>query len=224
MFSARMKLLSTFLLWLLAVSLAGAQETRYVTDSLKLESRSGPAVGNRIVRMLESGTPVRVLERRDGWSRIATAQGEAWILSRFLMDSPSARSQLDEALASQERAVADAAAAREELGRASAGATALEEERDALTLRLDNLARELAELKRTAASAVSIQEENRQLTLSSGQMQADLTAVREELVVLRRRQEKEWFLAGAGVLIGGMVLGLIIPKIRWKRRKGWSEL
>ena len=31
------------------------------------------------------------------------------------------------------------------------------------------------------------------------------------------------FLAGAAVALGGLLLGLIIARIPWRRRKGWSE-
>jgi SH3 domain protein len=219
-----MKPLVTLSLWLLAVAVVNAQDVRYVTDSLKLEARSGPGTSNRIVRMLQSGTRVRVLERRNGWSRVDLDGREGWILSRFLMDRPSARNQVAEAVAARDAAQSGEAEAREQLSRATSSVTALEEERDALANRLESLADELAQLKRTASSAVAIQTENQRLKTRSSAMTADLEALREELLVLRRRQEREWFVAGAGVLLGGMLLGLVIPKIRWKRRRGWSEL
>lgn len=219
-----MKPFVTLSLWLLAAAMVSAQDVRYVTDSLKLEARSGPGISNRIVRMLQSGARVRVLEEREGWSRVALDEGEGWILSRFLMDRPSARNQVAEAVAARDAAESDAAQAREQLTRATASVTALEEERDALATRLETLAAELAELKRTASSAVAMQAENQRLKTRSSAATADLEAMREELMVLRRGQEREWFVAGAAVLFGGMLLGLVIPKIRWKRRRGWSEL
>ena len=212
------------LLLLAASGVVHAQQTRYVTDTLKLEARSGPSLCNRIVRMLESGTRVEVLEESDGWSRLSLDGEEAWILSRFLMDEPSARNQVAAAARAREQAESESARMREERERAAATIASLEEERDALAMRLEELASELAQLKRTAASAVALQEENERLGVSSQRMQQDLDTVREELLLLRRRQEREWFLAGAGVLLGGMLLGFIIPKIRWRRRRSWGEL
>ena len=212
------------LLLLMGVGVVQAQQVRFVTDSLKLEARSGPAVSNRIVRMLESGTRVEVLEESEGWSRISVDGEDAWILSRFLMQEPSARDKVAAAAKAREAAQSQAQRAAEQLATATTTVGALEEERDALASRLEVLSNELSELKRTASSALAIQQENKRLSASSARMSDDLEAMREEVVLLRRRQEREWFIAGAGVLFGGMVLGLIIPKIRWRKRRGWGEL
>lgn len=219
-----MRHLAVLPLLLMGVGVVQAQQVRFVTDSLKLEARSGPAVTNRIVRMLDSGTRVEVLEESEGWSRISLQGEDAWILSRFLMQEPSARDKVVAAAKAREAAQSQARRAAEQLGTATATVGALEEERDALASRLEVLSNELSELKRTASSALAIQQENKRLSASSARMSDDLEAMREEVVLLRRRQEREWFIAGAGVLFGGMVLGLIIPKIRWRKRRGWGEL
>jgi SH3 domain protein len=43
----------------------------------------------------------------------------------------------------------------------------------------------------------------------------------EENTSLRDRTNRDWFLAGAGVLFGGILLGLLVPKLR--KRKNWSD-
>jgi len=219
-----MRHLAMLPLLVMAVGVVQAQQVRFVTDSLKLEARSGPAVSNRIVRMLDSGTRVEVLEERDGWSRILLDGEDAWMLSRFLMEDPSARDKVAAAAKARETAQTQARRAADQLATATATVGALEEERDALASRLEALSNELSALKRTASSALTIAQENKRLSASSARMTEDLEAMREEVVLLRRRQEREWFIAGAGVLLGGMILGLIIPKIRWRRKRGWGEL
>jgi len=219
-----MRHLAMLPLLVMAVGVVQAQQVRFVTDSLKLEARSGPAVSNRIVRMLDSGTRVEVLEERDGWSRILLDGEDAWMLSRFLMEDPSARDKVAAAAKARETAQTQARRAADQLATATATVGALEEERDALASRLEALSNELSALKRTASSALTIAQENKRLSASSTRMSEDLEAMREEVVLLRRRQEREWFIAGAGVLLGGMILGLIIPKIRWRRKRGWGEL
>ena len=54
-----------------------AQAVRYVTDSLRLETRQGPNTSFRITRMLSSGDRVSVLEEdaSTGYSRIALDDG-----------------------------------------------------------------------------------------------------------------------------------------------------
>jgi SH3 domain protein len=217
----------TVLLFVLAVASGAAhgQVTRYVTDSLKLESRSGPGVGNRIVKMLRSGTPVQVVEQRDGWSRIEIAgEGEAWILSRYLMDEASARDQVADAQAMREGVEGRISSIREQRGTATETVAILEAERSQLAERAQALAAELEQLKRTAASAVAVKNDNERLRRTSANNARTLQDLREDYVVLKKSRERDWFIAGAAVLFGGIVLGLIIPKLRFRRRRGWGEL
>lgn len=47
--------------------------------------RSGPTTDAAVLRIAAAGEQVRLIEERDGWSRIALASGEeAWVASRFL--------------------------------------------------------------------------------------------------------------------------------------------
>ena len=202
-----------------------AQVTRYVTDSLKLESRTGPGVKNRIMKMLSSGTPVKVLEQRNGWSRIDVAgDGDAWILSRYLMDEPSARNQVNEARALRDSVEERVKSIREQLTTAESTAASLEVERSQLAERAALLADELNELKRTASSAVDIKNENERLRRTTTENERALQDLRQDYLLIKQSRERDWFIAGAGVLFGGIVLGLIIPKLRFRRRRGWSEL
>jgi SH3 domain protein len=215
------------LMWILALAAAAAeaQTTRYVTDSLKLEARSGPGVDNRILRMLESGTPVQVLEDSEGWSRVRLpGDDEGWILTRFLMDNPPARGRLASVSAALD-------SAREEVTTLEAQLTRLGTENDdlrqsvfALETKATALATELAELKRTAGAAVALRDENRKLLRDSKLLQERYDTLDREHITLRHARNRDWFVAGAGVLLGGILLGLVIPKIRWRRRKSWSEL
>jgi len=38
---------------------------------------------------------------------------------------------------------------------------------------------------------------------------------------LSSRSRQNWFIVGAGVLSGGIVIGLIAPSLRRKRRSDW---
>ncbi|MFT5447812.1 MAG: SH3 domain protein [Gammaproteobacteria bacterium] len=217
--------MAALVLLVLFSAVTHAQVTRYVTDSLKLESRSGPGVKNRIMKMLSSGTPVKVLEQRNGWSRIdVEGDGDAWILSRYLMDEASARNQVSEAKALRDSVEERVKSSREQLTMAENTAASLEVERSQLAERAALLADELDELKRTASSAVDIKNENERLRRTTGENDRALQDLRHDYLLIKQSRERDWFIAGAGVLFGGIVLGLIIPKLRFRRRRGWNEL
>lgn len=204
-----------------------AQPVRYVTDSLKLEARSGPSTNHRIFKLLESGTPVTVLEEdpESGYSRVALEDGsEAWMLSRFLMDEPSARAQLAEAVEkyTREREIArDLTIQLETLGKT---VSEIEQDRSELGRDKQLLQTELAQIKQAAADTLAINERNENLARELETLASELDSANLRIRTLKERSERDWFLAGAGVLLGGMILGLVIPKIRWKRRRGWGEL
>lgn len=210
---------------IVAASSSQAQSTRYVTDSLKLEARSGPGVQNRIVRMLESGTKLTILDRAEGWSNIALPDGsQAWILDRFLMDEPPARGQLKAALANLKAARSESERLLSQLAQLQSSTQELTESRDAFAEKARAIAAELADIKRTAASAIAVRDENQKLKDKSQNLSKQLATLEQDFTVLRDARSRDWFIAGAGVLLGGMILGLIIPKIRWKRRRSWGEL
>ena len=204
-----------------------AQTVRYVTDSLKLEARQGPSLNHKIIQMLPSGTRVTVLDEDEatGYSHIALDDGtEMWILTRFLMDEPAARDQLAGALEkfNREREISrDLASQLETLGQT---AGEIEKSRSALATDKKVLQTELAQIKQAAADTLAIKERNKSLSKRIEALSADLDAANHRNRALKERTERDWFLAGAGVLLGGMILGLVIPKIRWKRRRGWGEL
>jgi SH3 domain protein len=149
---------------------------------------------------------------------------EVWILTRFLMDEPAARDQLSEAVEkfTREREIArDLASQLETLGET---AGEIEKSRSELATDKKMLQTELAQIKQAAADTLAIKERNASLDSELSALSADLDAANQRNRALKERSERDWFLAGAGVLLGGMIFGLVIPKIRWKRRRGWGEL
>ena len=73
-------------------------QTRYVSDRTIVELRRGPSTEYLILRNLEAGAAVQVLEQdsASGYSRVRVQdQGtEGWILTRFLTAEPIARDRL----------------------------------------------------------------------------------------------------------------------------------
>lgn len=223
--SLSMSTLFVTLLLALASTGARAQSERYVTDQLKLESRTGPGTSNRIVRMLESGTRVQELEERDGWSRVRLPDSaEAWILTRYLMDEAPPRERLQDALAQIERIGDELGSRNTQINALQAEAEALREDRDSFASKLEAVVQELDTLKQTASSAVALQEQNRALTEQTAAATQKYDLLHENYLLLRDERGRDWFLAGAGVLLVGLILGIVIPRIRWRRRRSWSEL
>jgi SH3 domain protein len=177
--------------------------------------------------MLSSGTRVTVLEEdaETGYSRVALDDGsEVWILSRFLMGEPAARAQLAQAREKFTRERDNARNLTGELETMGQTADELEQSKSALATDKKLLQTELAQIKQAAADTLAIQERNQNLDKQLEVVSTDLDAAKQRNRALKERAERDWFIAGAGVLLGGIIIGLVIPKIRWKRRRGWGEL
>jgi len=204
-----MRIFAAFMLLLLPlVSLA---ETQFVEVEVTL--RRGQSTNHGIVRMIRSGTPVDVLESdvASGYSKIRMPGGtEGWILSRYLMAEPATRQEL---VASQQRVDRLTRENRELIG-----------ERDRLSSEADDLAEELARLKSLSTNALALEEANNRLEANATRDQKAMQELKVENDRLSGTSSREWFLVGGGVLFFGLMLGLIIPRIRWRRQRSWSDL
>jgi len=199
---------------------------RYVTDRLSITLRAGPGTQYRILRTLPSGTRLAVLESdpESGWSRVRLESGlEGWVLTRYLMREPAARERLA-------RAEAQAAKARERAAALAERIQALEAERDAARreagahkARADKAERELARIRRVSADALRLAEEHQRLKRRVLDLERELRLAQEENDALRDRTARDWFMVGAGVLLAGIVVGLVLPRIRWRRRSSWDS-
>jgi SH3 domain protein len=220
------KLLVALLLAWLATD-AGA-ETRYVTDQFKITLRSGESTGHSILRMLPSGTPVELLGSNPdtGYSRVRTADGKTgFVLTRQLMDQRSAR----ERLARAEQRLHEL---QDEPERLSARLAALQEEHqqlkksyEALQQVKGQLEQELVAIRRTSANAVRISEERDQLRQRLATLTREIEELKQQNLDLTNDSTQRWFLIGAGVLVAGILLGLVLPHLRFQRRKSsWGTL
>lgn len=218
-------ILAIGLLILLPASQAAAQ-SMWVSDQFEIMLRTGPSTNNAIERMLPSGTALEVLERDvdAGYSRVRTAAGtEGWVLTRYLMDEPSAREQL--------------ATLTGRLTNANAEGSSLSSQLDAVTGEYDTATRriadlegeksalenELAEIKRTAANVLAVNDQNKQLRDQLANAEIQAATLEQQNRELTGQTTRYWFMTGALVLVVGMILGIWLPRIRWQRRSRYDR-
>lgn len=211
---------------LLCLSAAALAEEAWVSDQFEVMLRTGPSTSNAIERMLPSGTALEVLETDtgSGYARVRTAGGtEGWVLSRYLMNEPSAREQLVR-LSSR---LTNANASGSTL---SAQLNAVKSEYDTATARIATLERdklkleqELAEIKRTAANVLAIDRQNKDLREQLATADIEVATLEQQNRELTGQTTRYWFVTGAAVLVFGMALGLWLPRIKWQRRSRYDR-
>ncbi len=217
-------LLAALLLVMLAHTVAA--QTRYVSDEFEITLRTGPSTANQIIRMLPSGTQLEMLEQdaESGYTRVRTVGGtEGWVISRYLMSEPAARDQLAamrQRLETIRNQSGDLGAQLDDLTRAKQEAEARIRTLEAENKQLDA---ELAEIKRTASNVLAINAQNNALREQLSTAEVQIAALQQENGELASRRNRDWFIAGAAVLLAGVLVGIIVPRIRWRRRSRWSD-
>ncbi|RLC98317.1 MAG: TIGR04211 family SH3 domain-containing protein [Chloroflexota bacterium] len=218
----KQSLLIAFSIFLASLTMQVTAETAYVSDELEITLRTGPAVKNKITKMLKSGAPLEVLqENSNGYTEVKTSDGKTgWVLKRYLMVVPSARSRLVE-LQQREQGLA---AQQQEVE--SLRIAAIKNEKSSEEMQANNaqLRTELEKVKNIAADTLTINEKNKALAVALAQAEEKQTVLQVENERLKNNTEQAWFLRGAGVILLGMFLGLLIPKLRFKKKRKWGEV
>lgn len=209
---------------LLSISFAAAAQRQYVSDELVITLRTGPSTQNAIIRNLNSGDVVNVLEDNgDGYSRVRLEGSgtEGWVLTRYLTPDPVA-SQL---LAVAQRNLANAEErVREletELAAASGELRQTRSELDNTASRNSSITSELENIREASANAIELRDQNESLRRRVNELTAQLDRTTMDNAELASRSRQNWFVVGAAVLLAGMVIGLVAPSFRRRRTTNW---
>ncbi len=216
-------LISTFSATTSSLALA---ETRYVSDSLDITLRRGQGTTFQILRTLKSGTALEILETDSGYSQVRTSGGtEGWVLTRFLMNEPSARAQLNAAISRAANFETKHKALSEQITLITSEKKELEDNRSNLDKSNSQLSKELKRIKATAGRALQMDGENKDLKSKVISLERNNQALSQENETLKDRNARDWFMVGAGVAILSLLLGLLLARFSGRRkRSSWSSM
>jgi SH3 domain protein len=209
-------------LCLLTVTSAWAAPTRYVTDELQITLRTGPTNGHRILKMVHAGTPLEVLEQgAEGWARVRMRDGtEGWVLEQHLASTPSARDRLASATASLQKSQQELAELRQSLTGGSKQLAAAQAQIAELSTANERMKLQLQD----ASRGLTLSTENRDLKKQIVDLQREIEVLQNETQRLGDRSQRDWFVTGALVVFGGFLAGIIVTRIRWRKKSSWSSL
>ena len=113
------------LIWIfpLLVALAAHADTGYVTDRLSVALKSAQGEAGTVVKLLDAGAPLEVLERVGAWARVRDKAGvEGWVETRFISAEVPARIQVARLQDELNKAKAQLAETQAQLKKAEAAA------------------------------------------------------------------------------------------------------
>ena len=202
-----------------SVPLVAFAETAYITEKLEIPVRSGESREYRIIRYLQAGAQVEMLQTYEsGYTKIRDERGrEGFVLGRYLVDrAPS--------FVIAGRLEAEVAKQRETIKRLEQDIEALtaqnKSSNELIRIAKDQLAEKEVELKEFLATAGdSITLRNRLVALETERqvLLADNETLRAEKLAARDDSFKSWFALGAVTLAVGWFVGLLMPRVRRSR-------
>lgn len=214
-------------LLLFFTSLAQAQTLRYVSNTLEVPLRSGPSNSHDIVGTLATGTAVELLrvDAAKGYSLVRVDDVRGWVQAQYLVDVLDPEPSLANVRRALEMLKTENARLKERLsgflsdesGEARIVYQKLSDENQ-------RLRQELAQFHKTAEQVVTIDEQNRMLHERVIDLERELQIVQQEKQALEDSHGRGWFLVGSGVLLAGLVLGMILPRLDRQKHNRWREL
>lgn len=173
-----------------------------ITRRIEVPVRAGQSPQSKPLKVLVSGDPLTVVSElpRSGLALVKLDSGEVgWIPSRYLDFSDPAAGSTEPLAAPPDKTP------------------------EQLQAELQRQTSELNAIRQAAANALQIQVERDRLQETVIAQGRELEALRRENHALASDQRQSWFFIGAGVLFGGIVLGLLLPRLSWRKRSSWDR-
>ncbi len=213
------KIAGIFLLFLLFPAW-GLAQSRYVNDIIKITFRTGPGVAHKVVDELESGQRVELIRTEGSWSEVKLPSGKTgWVLSRFLtaqvpnkLELAKVKEEKQQLAGEMEKLKGQNTTLTEENSRLS---DALQSKAD----QLENLNTSYQSLQTDCADYLKMKNAFERSATERDQQAQRLETLEIQLKNLERQRNIKWFLAGSGVLLLGILIG-----VRTRRNKRSSYL
>lgn len=187
-------------------------ESKYVTEIRDIMFRTGPGTQYRITHAIKTGTQVEIISESDDdeWTQIRLPSGkEGWVLKHFLQEDPPSSILLAQLKDKHHELDVRAEKLSLENNELHQKINAMSQELDQHRQRVDTLNKDYDSLKKESADFLALQMDFKQTKEALRIQQDKADKMENELAKLYNDKRLWWFLAGAGVLFGGILIGFI---------------
>lgn len=211
---------------LIATPVSLYADTRYVSDKLIITMRTGAGNEYKIIKTLETGAPVEVLEETDKHYKVRVKDGkEGWVLKQYIVaDIPKTiiisglEREIGKLKGSREKLKKERDAIRRTLelekgllqGDVKKLEKTLKEKNDRIngvTGRLQAMTDKYNRLVEDSGDVVKVVSERDALNKENARLGAENNELLKENEHLFKRNAVYWFLAGGGVFFVGWIVG-----------------
>jgi SH3 domain protein len=222
------KYLLPFCLSLLAFATlptTASAEVRYVIDKLIITMRSGQSNQYQILRTWPSNTKLEILEAGEKYSKARGPDGtEGWVLNQYITARPTAKLRLATTQQKLAKIEKEYAQLKSDMSTLQGKEGALSKQKNKLSRDNKKQMDELKHLRRVAAKPLKLENENQRLKKELLELESEHELLLQENQMLGDSSDRDWFLNGAGVIILGIIIGLIAPRLRMRKKSSWGSL
>lgn len=213
------------LLIMSTITIEAKAEVRYVVDKLIITMRSGQSNQHQVLRTWPSNTALEILETGEKYSKARGPDGtEGWVLNQYITAKPTAKLRLDTALQKLAKAEKENAQLKSDLGTLQGKEGDLSKQKNQLSRDNKKQMEELTHLRRVAAKPLKLENENQRLKKELLKLESEHELLLQENQMLGDSSDRDWFLNGAGVIILGIIIGLVAPRIKPRKKSSWGAL
>ena len=203
-------------------------ETRYVSDQLVVTVRSQKGNTYNALESLITDSPVEILDEDTTYVKVRTKKGtEGFIRKQYITKKLPKSIQikrLQAELKQLKQALEKAQTSSEEsLKSAYSQKSQVDELRENLnqtSQQLEKISTDYQRLLKDSENVLQVANANKQLAAQNKKINSELSILRDENQSFHRSNMIQWFLAGAGVFLGGWIIG----KISRKKQRGFSRI
>ena len=208
-------------------------ETRYVGDQLIITLRQGTSTKHKILKTLETGTPVEVIEEGSSYYKVRTSDGtEGYVLRQYISSNPPKSLRIDEleiensALLKKNDDLQKSKSALEmqlkeiqekydgEFSSLTSKSADIEQSLDQAVNNERIITEKYNTLVAQSENVVKIAKERDQLLQKNKKLVASVKELQKKNEEFADSRMIKWFLAGGGVFFFGWIIGKISRKKR----------
>ncbi|MGK0445515.1 MAG: SH3 domain protein [Bermanella sp.] len=219
-----MKRITLFILTLLVLYPAVA-EKRYISDELWINLRSGPGNEYKILKILKSGTHLQFIEENEElkFTKVITDKGlEGWVPTRFIQDEPIAFEKLILTQRELEKTKTDYSELQSKYNETKKALAETKRTAGDLSEDKSEQAKELEYIKKVSANAINLDKKNQELLEQGEQLKITVDTLRAENERLQASKDLNYILVGGGLILLGLFLGWLLPKLSGRRGDTWA--
>ena len=214
-------LLASFFLSLSTVIFSATEviaDSRYVIPSAEVVLKSGAGREFRVIGVVKDGDSVEFLEEDGSYARVRVANGkEGWMLKRYLSVQPPPSTIVASLRAENEQLKQKELELSQQFSEVSANLDKSKNELNSILNEKNQVATKYQNLQQDTADVIKIKNDMLAATQQNEELTQEITALKEENDKLNKDKSINWFMAGGGVLLVGMILGSLSSKSRKRK-------